>query len=427
MSGNGGYAGTSPDAPNRRRRSDQVASRGFVSVYTNTGHDRRAEPLGTFALNNRQKEIDYSFRAVRLTIQTAKELTELFYGQAANYTYWEGCSTGGRQGLMAAQRFPTDFDGIVVGAPVLNFTDTQIWGAWNARALAEAPISLSEIGVVADAVYDRCDALDGLRDGLIVDPRNCGFDPAKHLPPCDDAAGSECLSAEQIDALKKIYGGVISRGERLFPGQPLGAEAGPPSGSRRSSGWDRWIISERGPSRQAVFAETFMRYMAFEPDEPDFDLRSFDFDADPHRMDFMRSILDATDPDLTRFRDAGGKMIMYFGWADTALNPLMGVNYYEDVQAVTGPRTKDFFRLFMVPGMFHCGGGLGVSRADYLGALMAWVEVGTAPDRLVAERVVEGATELTRPLCPYPEVATYDGEGDPKSADSFACGPPRKR
>ena len=170
-----------------------------------------------------------------------------------------------------------------------------------------------------------------------------------------------------------------------------------------------------------------MRYMAFEPDEPDFDLRSFDFDADPHRMNFMRSILDATDPDLTRLRDAGGKMIMYFGWADTALNPLMGVNYYEDAQAVTGPRTKDFFRLFMVPGMFHCGGGLGVSRADYLGALMAWVESGTAPDRLVAERVVEGKTELTRPLCPYPEVATYDGEGDPKSADSFGCGPPRGR
>lgn len=427
MSGNGGYAGTSPDAPGRRRRSNQVASTGFVSVYTNTGHDRTAEPLGTFALNNRQKEIDYSFRAVRLTIQTAKELAGLFYGQPANYTYWVGCSTGGRQGLMAAQRFPKDFDGIVVGAPVLNFTDTQIWGAWNARALTEAPISLSEIEIVANAVYDRCDAFDGLWDGLIDDPRVCDFDPAMHLPTCDGNGGSRCLSAEQVDALEKIYGGVISRGEILFPGQPFGAEASPPTGPRRTSGWDQWMISDRGPSRQAVFAETFMRYMAFEPDEPDFDLRSFDFDRDPHRMDFMRSILDATDPDLTRFRDAGGKMIMYFGWADTALNPLMGVDYYEEVQAVTGPSTKDFFRLFMVPGMFHCGGGLGVSRADYLGALMAWVESGTAPDRLVAERVVEGETEMTRPLCPYPEIATYDGAVDPRSADSFSCGPTRKR
>lgn len=426
MTGNGGYAGTSPDARSRRRRSDQVASMGFVSVYTNTGHDRQAEPLGTFALNSRQKEIDYSFRAVRLTILTAKELAALYYGQPPNYTYWQGCSTGGRQGLMAAQRFPKDFDGIVVGAPVLNFTDTQIWGAWNAQALRETPISLSKIGAVAEAVYARCDGLDGLEDGLLDDPRDCDFDPKRDLPRCEGADGELCFSNTEVVALEKIYGGVVSRGEPLFPGLPFGSEAAPPTGRNRSSGWTGWIISENRRSRQEVFAETFLRYMAFEPDEPDFDWRRFDFDSDPHRMDFIRSILDAADPDLTRFRGAGGKMIMYFGWADTALNPLMAVNYYEHVQAVTGPETKDFFRLFMVPGMFHCGGGLGVSQADYLGALMDWVESGKAPDRLVAARVVGGETEMTRPLCPYPELAKYDGAGDPNIADSFACAsPPR--
>lgn len=421
MTGNGGYAGTSPTAPSRLRRSDSVASRGFVAVYTNTGHDRTAEPLGTFALNNRQKEIDYSFRAVRLTIRTAKELAALYYGKPPNYTYWQGCSTGGRQGLMAAQRFPRDFDGIVVGAPVLNFTDTQIWGAWNAKALEGAPISLEKIGLVAEAVYERCDAMDGLEDGLIEDPRTCDFDPARDLTQCGDPPSRDCFSEAEIGALAKIYGGVVSRGRALFPGLPVGSEAAPPSGRRRLSGWSGWIINEEGPSRQEVFAETFLRYLAFEPDEPAFDWREFDFDSDPHRMDFVRSILDATDPDLTRFRDAGGKMLMYFGWADTALNPMMGVNYYESALQVTGPETRDFFRLFMVPGMFHCGGGLGVSRADYLEALMDWVESGEAPDRIVAERVVADRIELTRPLCPYPEVARYDGSGDPDSELSFAC------
>ena len=427
MNGNGGYAGQSPDSPARRRRSDSVASRGFVAVSTNTGHDRQAEPLGTFALNNRQKEIDYSFRAVHLTIQTARELVELYYGRPPNYTYWQGCSTGGRQGLMAAQRFPRDFDGIVVGAPVLNFTDTQIWGAWNARALRETPISLRKMGLVATAVYELCDTIDGLRDGLLEDPRRCDFDPARDLPRCRGEATNDCFSQAEVDTLATIYGGVQSRGETLFPGLPLGSEAAPPSGRRRLSGWNGWIISEGGPSRQEVFAETFFRYLAFEPDEPEFNWREFDFDADPHRMEFIRSILDATDPDLTRFRDAGGRMLMYFGWADTALNPMMGVNYYEDVLAVSGPQTRDFYRLFMVPGMFHCGGGLGVSTADYLGALMEWVEQGTAPDRISAARAIGGSIEMTRPLCPFPEVARYDGSGDPNSEDSFACVDPSPR
>ena len=422
MRGNGGYAGNSLTSRGSMSRSGQVASQGFVAVHTNTGHDRAAEPLATFALNSRQKEIDYSFRAVHLTIETAKELTSLYYGRPADYSYWQGCSTGGRQGLMAAQRFPRDFDGIVVGAPVLNFTDTQISGAWNALALEGSGIDLAKIAIVAQAVYQRCDALDGLEDGLLEDPRACDFDPARDLPRCtSEASGEECFTNAQIAALQKVYGGVKSRGETLFPGFPVGAEAGPPSGRRSASGWNGWLIQENGPSRQQVFAETFLRYMAFEPDDPNFDWRSFDFDTDPHRMDFIRSILDATDPDLTRFRDEGGKMLMYFGWADTALNPMMGVDYYEDVQRVSGPGVGDFYRLFMVPGMYHCGGGLGVSRADYLGALMEWVESGVVPERLEAARVVDGKTEMTRPLCPYPQIARYDGRGDPKSAASFAC------
>ena len=421
MTGNGGYAGTPVDAPNRVAAKNRAVSMGFASAYTDTGHDRTVEPLGTFAYNNRQKEIDYSFRAVHLTIQTAKELAAAYYDQRAAYSYWQGCSTGGRQGLMSAQRFPEDFDGIVSGAPVLNFTDIQIWGAWNAQAMSEAPISLEKIGIVADAVYDRCDRLDGVEDGLLDDPRACDFEPRKHLPICNADASGRCLTDREVSALEKIYGGVMSGGKVLFPGLPLGAEAAPRSGPRQVSGWNGWLINENGPSRQQVYAETFFQYLAFNQDDPNYDWRTFDYDEDPDKMGFIRSILDASNPDLSGFRDADGKMLMYFGWADPALNPMMGVNYYEDVLETIGPETTEFYRLFMVPGMFHCAGGLGVSQADYLGALVDWVEAGKAPERLEAARVIRGKTEMTRPLCPYPQVAKYKGAGDVNDAANFSC------
>ena len=233
MQGNGGYARTSPSTPRPARRSERTVADGFVSVYTNTGHDRTAEPLGKFAHNNRQKELDYSLRAVRLTIQTAKELVGIRnYGQPPNYTYWTGCSTGGHQGLMAAQRFPKDSDCILVGAPVLDFIGTQIWGAWNSLALAEAPFTLSETEVIAEAVYAKRDDLDGLED-----PRACDFDPERDLPRCNSAATDQCFSDSQIAVVAKIYRGVITNGVQFFPGLPVGSEAAPPSGRIRASGW----------------------------------------------------------------------------------------------------------------------------------------------------------------------------------------------
>ncbi len=360
---------------------------------------------------------------MHLTIQTAKELAAAYYDQPAAYSYWQGCFTGGRQGLMSAQRFPEDFDGIVVGAPVLNFTDIQIWGAWNAYAMSEAPISLEKIGIVADAVYDRCDKLDGVEDGLLEDPRACDFEPREHLPICNSDVSGRCLTEAEVGALEKIYG-VMSRGKVLFPGQPFGSEAAPSSGPRHVSGWNGWLINEDGPSRQQVYAETFFPYLAFNKDDPNYDWRGFDYEEDPYKMGFIRSILDATDPDLSGFRDADAKMLMYFGWADTALNPMMGVDYYEDVLETMGPETTEFYRLFMVPGMFHCSNGLGVFQADYLGALVDWVEAGKAPERLEAARVIGGKTKMTRPLCPYPQVAKYNGSGDVNDAANFSCATP---
>ena len=420
MRGGGGYAGQQPV----KGRDDPLRDEGYVTASTDTGHDAARYPLASFAYNNRDGEIDYAYRAVHLTAVAVKELIVEHYGRPAAYDYWLGCSTGGRQGLMSAQRFPEDFDGIVAGAPVLDFTNTQIGGVWFSQALRENPVSLEKIARVGEAIYAACDHLDGLEDGLIDDPRQCAFDPRTDYPRCGAEDRVDCLTEGERTALAKIYGGVVSRGEPYFPGQPLGAELGDPLGSpvARTSGWGRWFVD---PGADAPLLErfgvTFMRYMAFERDDPDWQLEQFDFDEDPYRMDAIRGILDATDPDLTRFRNKGGKMITYHGWSDTALNPLMAVNYYEDVLAET-PEAADFYRLFMVPGMFHCAGGRGINRVDAFPDLVAWVETGVAPDRLVGERVDRrGAVLMTRPVCPYPEVARYDGAGDVDDAASFAC------
>jgi len=427
MYGNGGFAGTPADAPARVAFRHAGLRHGFATAYTDTGHDSRVKPGATFAHGNLATVIDYGFRAVHLTAVTAKTLLAAYYDDALTYAYWDGCSTGGRQGLMAAQRFPDDFDGIVVGAPVLDFVGTMIWNTWNAAALADASLELWKVGVVGDAVYAACDGVDGLVDGLIDDPRACDFDPVAALPLCSDASnGDQCFSTADIAALARIYGGVSSRGETVFPGLPVGAEApGAPSldAPTGASGWAGWIVRDTGRTRQLEMADSFLKYMAFDLDDPDYDWQTFDFDADPERMGAIRSILDATDPDLSRFRERGGKVLSYFGWADPALNPLMGVDYYERVVERLGSTTGDFYRLFMVPGMFHCRGGRGADRFDAMTPLIDWVERDIAPDRIEAARVDDDVVTMTRPLCPYPMVARYDGLGDPNDASSFACGP----
>lgn len=424
MHGNGGYAGTPPEEPGRVRTKNAAMRHGFATTYTDTGHDRRVHPLGEFAYNNTQKEIDYSFRAVHLTIVTAKKLVANYYARQAAYSYWDGCSTGGRQGLMSAQRFPEDFDGIVAGAPVLNFSGTMMGYIWKLNALKNAPLKLEKITQVGEKVYERCDAKDGLKDGLIEDPRDCDFDPEQHLPRCESGSGDNCFTAGEIRTLAGIYSDVKSNGKTIFPGQPVGAEAAPPNGA---SGWNRWIINDDGPSIGKTFSETFLRYLAFPEDNPDRTWEAFDFDKDPERMAFIQSILDATNPDLTAFRDRGGKMITYYGWADTALNPMMNVEYYEQVRAKLGGGAKDAYRLYMVPGMFHCRGGLGVDRIDAMTPLINWVEGGAAPEALIASREVDGKVNMTRPLCVYPEVAKYKGSGDPNDAASFRCAAPEPR
>ena len=409
--GNGGYAGESLDSPQRYGQRLRALSRGFALAATNTGHDGVTEPLGTFATNS-QKLIDYAFRAVHVTTLFLKQAVQTYYGRAAGRSYFEGCSTGGRQGLIEAQRFPQDFDGIVAGAPVLNFSGTMVSYAWMLRALAASPIDTRKLKLLADKVYEHCDAADGLKDGLIDDPRHCDFAPRRDLPPCAEGADNpDCFTSGQIAALEAIYGGTQSRGKPYFPGMPLGSEGG----------WSPWIVRENGPTIGRLFGETFFRFLAFPKPDPNYDISKFDFDKDPPRLEAIHKMLDAMDADLSAFKARHGKLIMYFGWADPALNPMMGVTYYESVLKTMGESTGEFFRLFMVPGMYHCGGGVGPDRFDAFQALTDWVERGTAPDQIRAARVAGRKEVRTRPLCPYPQSAVYKGSGSIDDAQNFSC------
>ena len=427
MHGNGGFAGEAPDYGARPMVRANALKQGFAAAQTNTGHDGVAEPNASFAVSY-QKRVDYAFRAVHLTAVEAKRIAAAYYGRAASYSYWDGCSTGGRQGLISAQRFPQDFDGIVAGAPVLNFVDTVTQSLWNGLVLVETPVPVAKMKLVSDAVYERCDAKDGLKDGLLDDPRRCDFDPARDVAQCPAGQdGESCLTPAQTAALKKVYAGAQVDGKPAHFGQMVGAEAIGASSfisGRQVSGWDQWLIPGDGNKAiQHIFGDSFVRYFLPKP-APDMDTSKFDFAKDIGKYADVRALLNATDPNLGPFRRRGGKLLMYFGWADTALPPLMGIDYYMKAVAANGLGTPDFFRLFMVPGMFHCRGGVGPDRLDAMTALINWVENGTAPASIPAAQVDKDKLVRSRPLCPYPQVARYSGSGSPDDATNFACKAP---
>ena len=428
MHGNGGFAGETPEFGGRPGYRAKALQQGFAVIQTNTGHDAAVEPLATFAVSY-QKRVDYAFRAVHMTVVEGKRITAAYYGRGPAYSYWDGCSTGGRQGLISAQRFPQDFDGIAVGAPVLAFVDTVIQSLWNGLVMLETPVPPSKMKLVSDAAYGRCDAKDGLKDGLIDDPRRCDFDPARDVAQCPAGQdGENCLTPAQTTALKKIYGGLQVGGKPTHFGQQVGAEALGASflgTGQMESGWEGWLVARPGErARQHAFGEAFVRYFQPRPD-PAMDTAKFDFAKDVAKYADARTLLDATDPNLGPFRRRGGKLLMYFGWADTALPPLMGIDYYMKAVAANGLATPDFFRLFMVPGMFHCRGGVGPDRLDAMTAVINWVENGVPPASITASQVSQDKLVRTRPLCPYPQVARYSGSGSPDDAANFACKAPQ--
>jgi feruloyl esterase len=418
MIGNGGHAGESLEDPMRVAQRNAALQAGFAFAQTNTGHDARKEPGASFVMSNPAKAIDYAYRAVNLTAVTAKAITQAYYGTDIAHSYWNSCSNGGRQGLIEAQRYPQDFDGILANSPWVDQTGFTIAALWNQRAIDMAPVSAAKLAMVASAVMAKCDAVDGLKDGQIDDPRLCAFEVKSDVPACAAGADTDmCLTAAQAATMAKIYSGPVSHGRQIFPGYMLGSEVG----------WMNLIVPAQ-PGRKAAdfnLAENTMRYLVHTPPLPDYDYRSFDFDRDTHQLDAWGQLVNATNPDLSRFKNRGGKLIMTYGWADPVLQPMVGVDYYEQAIAKNGADTPQFFRLFMVPGMGHCAGGVATDRFDAVTALVDWVEKGKAPDEIRAARVVKNQEVRSRPLCAYPQVARYSGKGSIDQAANFRCVNPK--
>jgi feruloyl esterase len=295
---------------------------------------------------------------------------------------------------------------------------------WNHKALTEAPLPVTKLTMVAERVMNKCDAVDGLKDGLIDDPRACRFDPARDVPSCSAGGsagldGADCLTPAQASTLTKIYGGVVSKGQPFFPGFMPGSEPN----------WANLIVAAKADTKPADLnlAEGVMRYLVLNPPQPNYDVLTFDYDRDTGLVERWSKLADARNPDLSAFRKSGGKLIMTYGWADTILQPMMGVNYYQQVRAKHGRSTGEFARLFMMPGVAHCGGGAGPDRNDAVTAVIDWVEKKQAPATLLATKVTDGKTVRTRPLCAYPQVARYKGQGSIDEAANFSCVAPGRR
>ena len=417
--GGGGFVGSIPSSPG-------ALARGYAVIGTDTGHvgDGPFAPAldGSWALNNLVRQVNFGHRAVHVVTVAGKKILHAFYGQTERLAYFEGCSNGGRQAMQEAERYPTDFDGIIAGAPALDWVGTMSGFVWNEQAVNAAPLSVDKVALLAGAVLTACDAKDGLKDNLISDPRRCQFD-AKTLQ-CTAGDAPTCLTAGQVETAKRIYhGATSSSGRPLYFGWPQGHEDG------AATGWPFWITGNGAiPPLQFLFADGYLRYFVFpSPPNPSFDLLTSDLESDVRAMRPTGKFLNATNADLSDFRAAGGKLIMWHGWADAALTAFRSIAYLQEAAEKTkrGHRLGEFFRLFLAPGMHHCGGGPGPNTLDALSALESWVEHGIAPEQIVATHRTGTVVDRTRPLCAYPKEATYKGPGSMDDASSFVCRVPR--
>jgi len=429
MEGNGAHAGVLPGF--------SALNRGYAEIGTDTGHtgvafgNVSAGYDARWAAYSATRQLDFAYRAVHLTAQTGKQFVQAFYSQAPAHSYFNGCSLGGRQAWTEAQRYPTDFDGILAGDAFNNYNVAKMELNWNQQQQlrsSDTYVTQQKLINVGHATAAACDALDGLVDGLIDDPRKCSFDPATLQCPAGNS-GSRCLTPGQVDTMKKLYQGArTSSGQQITPGFV-------PGGEDTAGTADTWLAASSpvvvnsngtlsyGTTSASEFQsqDQFFTYLAWWPTIPNYDWRSFNFDTDPQKLTYSASTYSAIDTNLVPFMSNGGKLIAYHGWSDWAITPLLSIDYWSKVQAAMGD-TSQYYRLFMVPGMGHCGGGPGPNSADYLTALEKWVENGQAPASIVATHTNSaGVADRTRPLCPYPQVARYKGTGSIDEAGNFSC------
>lgn len=399
--GNGGWAGVISYS----ELADALRD-GYATSSTDTGH---VGGRGTFALGHPEKLIDFGWRSEHEMTLKSKDLINAFYGSAPRLSYWNGCSTGGRQGLKEAQKFPNDFDGIITGAPA-NRTAMALWVANAELKEPGAYIPPAKYPMIHKAVLDQCDALDGLKDGLIQDPTRCHFDPKPII--CTGADSNECVTPAQAKTIQKIYTEATNprTGQRLFPSIVPGSELG-------------WAVLG-GPAPSQIILDQY-QFVAF--GNPNWDWKTFDFDKDIARSETPEIlVMNATDPNLKQFFAHKGKLLMYHGWSDPNISPLSTIQYYKAVVDTMGgeKKTSDSIRLFMEPGMGHCGGGEGPNKMDLESTLDKWVDKGVAPDQMIASHSTAGKVDRTRPVCPYPQVAKYKGSGSIDDAANFACAKP---
>jgi feruloyl esterase len=392
--GNGAFAGTI----SYPAMANAVAA-GYAAASTDTGHT--GPSANTFA--HEEIVVDFAHRAIHETTAAAKQAVRAFYGDAPRFSYFNGCSTGGRQALTAAQRYPNDFDGIVAGAPAI-YGSKQVFGQiWTYQATADATSALPRpaLELLHAKVLESCDRLDGAADGVLEQPTACRFDPVVLTCHTNSAPGS-CLTPDQVRAVTKIYNGPkhARTGASLFPGLERGSELG-------------WSPQPVG------YAVDLFKYRVFM--DSNWDPKALNFDSHVSLADTPAvRLLDANDPDMSAFTRRGGKLLMYQGWAEPGIPPAYLTRYYGEVLAKTA-NAADAVKLFMVPGMGHCGGGNGASTFDMVAALDQWITTQQPPASIPASRVREGQTDRTRPLCPYPQFAVYEGKGRVEEAASFAC------
>lgn len=433
--GNGGWAGNI----GYNAMIDPLR-RGYATASTDNGHS--AENMD-WLVGHPEKLVDFGHRAVHELAVHAKAIIETHYGKEPSRAYFFGCSDGGREALMEAQRYPEDFNGLVVSAPANRWSQLFTAFVWNELALLKTPDSAippSKLPAIQSAVLAACDHHDGVKDALLEDPRACKFDPS--VLACKGEDGTECLTTAQVDALEAIYDGPKNprTGEQIYPGIAPGTEA---------ATWTNWIAAaDPMKTIQATLGNPYYGLAVYE--NPAWDVRTMDFDKDfLYGEQKAAPVLNSSSPDLRSFRAHGGKIIHYHGWGDSAISAYASIEYYEAVRAFMAKypdaRSKasgsleDFYRLFMVPGLGHCQGGAGPNRfgnggavrpdtmndpnRDVFAALEQWVEKGVAPEQWIGEGRVPGDPNkvMTRPICQYPKVAQYKGSGDMYDASSFTC------
>jgi feruloyl esterase len=402
--GNGGWAGFISYPALAHGVAD-----GYATASTDTGHTGNT---GKFALGHPEKMIDFGYRSEHEMTVAAKAIIAAYYGDGPRLSYWNGCSTGGRQALTEAQRYPSDYNAIIAGAPANNRMHIYAWSMWIAQAVHQGESSYippAKYAVIHKAVVEACDALDGLKDGLIGDPRRCHFDPK--VLACKGVDGPSCLTSQQVEVARKIYSAAKNprTGQEIYPGLEPGSELG-------------WAI--HASPEPLSYATDGFKYVVFR--NPDWDFRTLNLDSDVALADQVdNGTTSAMDPNLKEFFQQGGKLLMYHGWSDPQVSPLNTISYYASVLKTTGTTEKDpSIRLFMLPGMGHCGGGEGPNTFDAMEALAQWFEKGPAPNQIVASHSSNGVVDRTRPICAYPRVAAYVGSGSIDEAANFICKAP---